>query len=205
MYHTPGGDRVLTGAERSLFVESLGMIVDMLADMDVPVGVNPFDDLQRNQKLVVLYHAGRALLRPDEPVPKLTAYIESAVAGVYEFIRDQMSQEIDEQNSSPDSFFWRSFILKAARQKLVLEEFPSTDNLDKGTWSFLTQCLSEEVLWDNDFELEVNLDLPPEESGHMRTTLGIETDYYTDIPADPPDDQINLYVDALMGLTAEAR
>ncbi len=35
--------------------------------------------------------------------------------------------------------------------------------------------------------------------------LGVADDYYTDVPPDPPDEQINLYVDALKGLTLEAR
>ncbi len=99
MYHTPGGDRLLLGAERSFFMQSLAMIVDMLADGDAEFGVAPFDDLQRNQKLVVLYHSARALLRPNEPVPNLTAVVESAVATVYEFARQRVYAEIDDPDS----------------------------------------------------------------------------------------------------------
>jgi hypothetical protein len=53
VYHTPGGDRILLNAERGFFAQSLGMIVDLLADGDMDFGVMPFDELQRNQKLVV--------------------------------------------------------------------------------------------------------------------------------------------------------
>jgi hypothetical protein len=62
MYHTPAGDRVLLGAERHFFTQSLAMIVDLLTDEDLVFGVAPFDELQRNQKLVVLYMAARGLL-----------------------------------------------------------------------------------------------------------------------------------------------
>ncbi len=49
------------------------------------------------------------------------------------------------------------------------------------------------------------LDLPPEQSRRLKRVLGMEDNYYTDVPPDPPDNQFNLYVDALKGLTTEAR
>jgi len=69
----------------------------------------------------------------------------------------------------------------------------------------LVECLAGCVLWDNDYELEESLDMPPEESKRFRAVLGMADDYYTDVPLDPPDEQAKLYVDALMGLTADAR
>ncbi len=59
------------------------------------------------------------------------------------------------------------------------------------------------VLWDNDYEAQERLDLPPEQSNQLKELLGVEDDYYTDVPEDLRDDQLNLYVDALKGLTAE--
>ncbi len=59
------------------------------------------------------------------------------------------------------------------------------------------------VLWDNDYEAQERLDLPPEQSNKLKEVLGVEDDYYTDVPTDPRNDQLNLYVDALKGLTAE--
>ena len=115
MYHTPGGDRVLLGAERHFFTHSLAMIVDLLADEDMDFGVAPFDELQRNQKLAVLYMAARGLLQPGEPMPKLTAFVESAVATVYEHARDQVYQEIDDPEFSGATSFWRRLVLEAAR------------------------------------------------------------------------------------------
>lgn len=204
VYHTPGGDRILLGAERSLFTHSLAMIVDILADGDTEFGVLPFDDLQRNQKLVVLYNSARGLLHPSEPVPNLTAVVESAVATVYEYAKERVYEEIDDPDSTGETF-WRSVVLEAARQQVELGEFPDTADPDKRTWTFLVECLAGGVLWDNDYESQASLDLPPEESRRFRAALGMTEDYYTDVPLDPPDDQVNLYVDALMGLTADVR
>ena len=180
------------------------MMVDMLADGDVEFGVPSFDQLQRNQKLVALYRSARALLRPNEPVLKLTAVVESAVATVYEFAKERIDEEIDAGDAS-DETFWRNLVLEAAREQAAVDEFPQATDDDQQTWNFLVECLAGCVLWDNDYESQASLDLPPEESKRFRETLGMTEDYYTDVPADPLDEQINLYVDALMGLTAIAR
>ena len=73
------------------------------------------------------------------------------------------------------------------------------------TWTFLIECLAGCVLWDNDYEWQDSLDLPPEESRRMRTALGMDDDYFTDVPPDPPDGQVQRYVDILRDLTADAR
>jgi hypothetical protein len=204
VYHTPGGDRILLDAERIFFTQSLAMIVDLLADGDAEFGVAPFDDLQRTQKLVVLYKSARGLLRPNEPVPKLTAVVESAVATVYEYAKERVYEEIDDPDSAGETF-WRSLVLEAARKQVEIDELPEDTDSDKSTWTFLVECLAGGVLWDNDYESQASLDLPPEDSKRFRAALGMTEDYYTAIPPDPPDDQVNLYVDALMGLAAEVR
>ena len=205
MYHTPSGDRVLLGAERRLFMQSLGMIVDLLATDDMEFGIDPFDQLQPNQKLVVLYNSARGLLRPNEPPPMLTAFIEAAVATVYEFAEDQLNQEIGDPELRRRTPYWRRLVLEAAREQVELDEMPDDTSCDKEEWDLLLECLAVRVLWDNDYQWQETQDLPPEESKLLHTMLDIDDDYYTDVPQDPPDDQFNLYLDALMGLTADAR
>ena len=205
MYHTPGGDRILHGAERRFYTQSLAMIVDLLVECDMEFGVIPFDELQRNQKLLVLYKSARGLLHPDEPVPKLNAFIESAVAAVYEHAKDQVYQEIDNPDFSAEPTFWRRLVLDAVRDQASPGEPPHETDCDKDTWTILVECLAGFVLWDNDYELQESLDLPPEKSQRFHELLGMSDEYYTDVPPDPRDDQANLYVDALMGLTADAR
>jgi hypothetical protein len=181
------------------------MIVDLLADGDLDLGTTPFDELQRSQKLVVLYNSARGLLDPSEPTPKLTAFIESAVASVYEHAKDQVCQEIDDAGISGEASFWRKLILDAVREQVAPDQLPLDTNRDKEMWTMLVECLAGCVLWDNDYELQESLDLPPEESRRFRAALGMAEDYYTDVPPDPADEQAKLYVDALTGLTVDAR
>ena len=205
MYHTPSGDRILIEAERRLFVESLAMVVDLLAIDDIELGVASFDELQRPQKLLVLYNAARGLLRPNAPPPKLTAFVDAAVATVYEFAKDQVKQEIENPEFCEGTTHWRRMILGAARQQNVSGELLDDTSDELESWVELVECLAGCVLWDNDYEWQGSLDAPPEESRRVRDILGVAGDYYTDVPPDPPDDQVALYVDALMGLTADVR
>ncbi len=205
MYHTPKGVRVLLGAERRFYEQSLGMIVDLLATGDMGFDIELFDHFQQNQKLFVLYKSGRGLLRPDEPSPKITAGIEAAIATVYEFAEFKVCEEIDKSASNQRVTFWRDLVLEAAREQVELDEVPDATSCDKEEWGLLLECLAGCVLWDNDYKWQENQDLPPEESKRLYDTLGIDEDYYTDVPEDPPDEQTNLYLDALMGLTANAR
>ena len=205
MYPTPGGDRILDGAERELFTHSLSMIVDLLADGDMEFGVTPFEELQRNQKLVVLYNAACALLRPNVPTPKLTAFIESAVATIYEFVKEQVNEEIDNPEPSGETSFWRRLVREASLERVQFDELPDLTCPEKEAWAWLLECLAGCVLWDNDYELQHSLDLPPDESRRFRNLLGMADDYYTDVPHDPPDNQVQLYLDALMGLTSSVR
>ena len=175
------------------------------SESDMEFGVSAFDELQRNQKLLVLYKSARALLRPNEPAPKLTAFIESSVAIVYEHAKDQVNQEIDDPESSSESSFWRRLVLEAVREQVAPDELPIGTDCNKQTWTVLVECLAGCVLWDNDYDSQLSLDLPPEESRQFRAMLGMADDYYTDVPPDPPDDQANLYADALVGLTADCR
>mgnify|MGYP001826540529 CR=1 FL=1 len=205
MYHTPGGNRILLGAERTFFTHTLATIIDLLADDDVEFGIAAFDQLQRNQKLYALYKVARGLLHPDEPAPKLSAFVESSVAVVYEQAKEQVFQEIDASGVSGETSFWRRLVRDAAREQVAPHELPRETDRDKEVWFVLIECLAGCVLWDNDYESQESLDLPPEKSKHLRAMLGMADDYFTDVPPDPPDEQINLYVDALKGLTLEAR
>ena len=141
MYWTPAGERVLTGAERRLFEESLGMIVDLLSDTDADFGVRAFDELQRGQKLFVLYRAGRALLSPDEPMPELTSFLEATVAAIYQFMIDQVVQEMEEPEFAFSHPSWRSMVLDAIRERDDLDELPHENSYDISEWELLIECL----------------------------------------------------------------
>ena len=49
------------------------------------------------------------------------------------------------------------------------------------------------------------LDADHDTTRTLNEVMGISDNYYTDVPYDPPDDQLNLYIDALKGLTPRGR
>ena len=148
MYHTPHGERILLGAERQLFEESLGMMVDHLSTGDCEFGVPVFDELQRGQKLFALYRVARALLQPDEPVLELTAFVEAAAATVYRHALDMVVQEVEEPEFAGHSSSWRKLVCEAARQDDDIEEVPLETSNNKDDWELMMECLEGNVFWD---------------------------------------------------------
>jgi hypothetical protein len=202
MYRAPLGDRILLDAERHLFSDCLGLVVDLLTDGDSDFGFEAFDNLQLTQKLATLYLAARGLLRPEQPAPKLTAFLEAAVATIYSLAKSQVRQEIDFLSSEDEDTSWRERILQAAREQAISDELPDARCADPSQWEWLIDSLADRVLWDEDYALTATLDAPPGKRDETYDTLGIAEDYYTEIAPDPPADQINLYIDALRGLAS---
>ena len=192
------------GSERRLFEQSLGMIVDQLSVFDGDLGVPAFDQLQLGQKLYALYRAGRALLVPDEPPPEITAFLEAAVATVYKHIFDMLIQEIDEPEFEQQPS-WRQMISEAARQSDSIDHVPPASSRNKEEWEIIVDCLADDVIRDRDFEMQLHLDADPEKSRNVKQMMGISENYYTAVAHDPADDQLNLYIDALKGLTPRGR
>jgi hypothetical protein len=204
MYPTSKGERILLGGERRLFEESLAMMVDHLSVCDGDFGVPAFDQLQLGQKLFTLYRAGRALLIPDEPPPEITAFLEAAVATVYQHVFDMVIQEIDEPEFTPRPS-WRQLAIEAASQSESIDQVPKETSRNKEEWEIIVECLADDVVGDRDFELQVHLDADPDKSHDVKEMMGISEDYYTAIAHEPPDHQLNLYIDALKGLTPRGR
>ncbi len=195
----------MIGAERALFSASLGMIVDLLSDGDLDLGVPAFDQLQRGQKFFALYQAARGLLRPDEPAPQLTAYLEATVATVFQFMLDQILQEISDPDFADDPQYWRELALLAAAEVMDQDELPTPNCDDASEWELVIESLEGAVLWDRDFEMQFLMDVDSESAKKLKADLDIDGDFYTAIPDEVPDKQIKLYRDALMGLTPEGR
>ena len=205
MYRTPNGERILLGAERQLFEASLAMMVDFLSDGDFEFGVQVFDDLQRGQKLFSLYRVARALLQPDEPAPEHTAFAEGTVASVYRHVFDRVVQEVDDPDFAPSRPSWRKLVIEAADESDNIDQVPKETSRNKEDWEIVVDCLADDVLRDRDFELEIHLDADPDKSREVKDIMGISEDYYAAVAHEPPDDQLNLFIDALMGLTPRGR
>ena len=92
---------------------------------------------------------------------------------------------------------------KAISERDDLEDVPvpGENSCDISEWELLIECLEDAVLWDGDCEMQEGMDVDPDASHGLRLVLGISDNYYTEVPFDVPDNQLNLYSDALMGLT----
>jgi hypothetical protein len=193
MWWTPDGERVLQGAEAQLFLEALGVLVDMVRDDDERMwrfGAPPFDNLQPNQKLAVLAQVGSALLRDDQSMPKLTAVLEAAVGAVYESIRVMVEIEIDEPVEEREWSSWRELVLAACRERGI-EDLLDPESEDLDNWEVLVECQADTVLWDQDWkDTDDHLDADPKASRMVKNLLGIDEDYYVAVPPDPTEKEM---------------
>ncbi|MCA9124491.1 MAG: hypothetical protein H6822_24995 [Planctomycetaceae bacterium] len=220
MYRTSQGERTLRGAERRLFLESLGMIVDFLSDdNDYTADITIFDELQRNQKVAVLLGISRALLRENVTPPTLTAISESAVAVVYGNIYDRIVEEIEttyaddgmvefaESGSNSESLApsWRELVLAACREVTKLDDLPAAESSEAEEWEFLIDCLRDLILWDRDWQMIEHLDVPPETGQRLKEELGIDDAYFVWVPPDPTNEEAAEMVMELRYLTPEGR
>ena len=213
MYRTPDGIRVLQGAERRLFVESLGMIVDMLTLDEFSTDIQVLEDLTRNQRIATYHAVSRALLVEDEPTPALTAVIEGAVASVYRHVRDMISFELDvaevdaavafEFGELPEGPSWREQAIAAGRE-VGIEDLPDPSDQDFDEWDLLIEGLECRLLWDDDWDMADHLDAAPEVARRIKRKLGILDDYFVAIPRDPSDADAERLLAELRTMTRDA-
>jgi hypothetical protein len=95
--------------------------------------------------------------------------------------------------------------IEAVSEKGSMDELPSASCSQGDEWEIVLESLEDAALWDHDFELQVGMDVAPEQAESWKSQLGIGGDYFTAVPFDVPDAQYNLYFDALMGLTPNGR
>ena len=224
-WHTPSGDRYLTGEEAELVRDSIATMVEELAscrETEEPpweYGVTLFDELTWQQQLAVLELLATNLLQQTDATLELSGINEAAVAAVYQNIVQQIELEIELDPVSPESFRcrWRQAALDAYREhqddaacgEEILGDHESS--LDTGLdsecievdrWRWLVESLTDRVLWDRDFEMvEEMIDAPPERAAAMKAALGINASYYTAIAPDPTDRQVDALFHSLEQLT----
>ena len=189
MWHTNNGDRTLEGAEARLFAGTLHDFITKMAvfDGDYDTGLEVFDRLEFGQKFSLLSVIGNGLLKPDVPMHKLTAAVESAIAAVFNHLKAEVCIEIDEPEIQSN---WRKMIL-AARRQAGGEELPEESCEDYEEWDIEIECLASMILWDSDYEDErLFLDKPPEEAREFKGIMGMSDDYFLEIPEDLKPEQI---------------
>ncbi len=199
MWHTNCGDRTLEGAEARLFAEAL---LDFISELEVDegdydTGLDVFDRLTYGQKVSVLSIIGNGLLKPDVPIHKLTAVVESAIAAVFDHLEMAVIVEIDEPEIESQ---WRKMIL-AARRQVGAEELPGEDCEDEQDWRVEIEELSYSILWDADYEDEdLYIDKPPEEAQRLKDFMRMREDYFLEIPEDLKPKQIETKLSELKSL-----
>jgi len=81
MWHTPDGDRVLTGAEEALFRKGVELLLIEI-EQDGTVGLDVFDALSRGAQLALLHTVSVALQTKAQTAPVLTALNEATIAAI---------------------------------------------------------------------------------------------------------------------------
>ena len=92
-------------------------------------------------------------------------------------------------------------ILAACKERRVEELLdPMCKNIE--AWEVLIDSLMGAILWDEDWRhAEIHLDAAPEQELAVKKMLGIDKDYYVDIPPDPSDQEIEGILAILHELT----
>ena len=183
MWHTNNGDRTLEGAEAKLFATALWDCAVILEESEGECFLGPpvYDRMTYGQKAAVLSIIGQGLLDPKEPICKLSAALEGAVAVMFNYIKAEVAAEIDEPEMKSD---WRHMIL-AARRQSGAENLPDEHCQDEEEWLIQIEELFYLILWDYDFEDEdLYVDKPPEAAEKLKDVMGIKDEYFLDVPED---------------------
>ncbi len=191
MWRTPLGNRILSGAEADLFRDGIGSLFDRVREGDGwETGLEVFDRLTTDQKIVHMAHVAKALLYENFPVPRHTATLEGTVAAIYDHILEMVVLEIHQPEPDEDNHEQRKLVLAAAREA-DMEDPSDLDEHDPEEWSLLIGALADRILWDADYEqADLFLDIPPEAAQRIMPEVRIGTDYYTTQPPEPTEDQV---------------
>jgi hypothetical protein len=187
MWRTLYGERTLKGAEAILFSEGLLSLLDEAAAEEpgfYDLGVECFDNLTFGQKVSVLSIIGRGLLCEDIPLVRLSAVLEGAIAAVFEYIKDEITFEIDRPKFHS---YWRSLVAAAAMQ-IGAMHIPEVTCTDLHEWETEVDGLAKAILWYLEYDdAGLYIDLPPEKSKQLRDWVGIPDDYFMAIADDLSD------------------
>ena len=200
MYRTQLGVRCLGPIESLAFKAMLEQILpwcdprvkqNQHDEENTGFGVAVFDSMTFGQKLWSLRLVAKALLDESEPPPPLHAYVEATVATILtqgEFL-------LDVEEESEDAIPFRSMVVDAL---IELDDGLSESEHQQSADSFLIESLEEAILFDNDFDNTERMDAPPEVARAVGAMMGIPSNYFTELPPDPPEAELrDLYAQLL--------
>jgi hypothetical protein len=203
MWRTSEGERVLCGAEWTLFQTGLARLWKQLEanpDGGHRTGVWVFDELEPPARIALLAEVGRALRDEKVPCPELTAVNEGAVAAVFACLRRRVLREINHGAS----IRWRQRIRAAYLATLAdpHDPAPEAESIRRSRWIECLETLADRILWDRDFEMgELFLDAAPEHAEYLREHLNIDENYFTAIADEPKDASLHFVRQTLLHLT----
>ena len=200
MWRTLYGERTLKGAEAVLFAEALSSLLDeaIAEEFDFyDLGVECFDNLTFGQKVSVLSIIGKGLLCKDISLDRLSAVLEGAIAAVFEYIKDEITFEIDRPESHSN---WRSLVA-AATKEIGAEYIPEVNCTDLDEWETEVDRVAKTILWDLGYDdARLYIDFPPEKSKRLRKWVGISDDYFMAIAVDLTDVEVRIKIKELKNL-----
>lgn len=204
------GERTLLGAERRMVMSAGWGLADSIS-ADAPegnarFGIVLFDRLTWQQQMMMLERVLTALVEPTIPAPPSTALLDATVAAIYaqvftsvEIELDNARMDLDSPLSEEDYFDVRQEILEALREPVdsdePIEESPEggwptilCDEIDE--WEMAIESLRSRILADEDWQMEaITMDLAPQASKSLKNDMGIQRDYFIDIPPDGTDEE----------------
>lgn len=168
-------------------------------------GIRLFDELQWSQRLMLLDQVATYLLTETAETLELTAVNEAAIGAIYEQIRIEVSCEIDTDKDREALEIkeplaqWRQMILATYAERFGDQQdhededfvLPKLGSSDQDAWHEIVEWLSDEILWDRDFELGEDLfDCPPDTGAAIKQQMGIDDDYYSTPAPDARSDKL---------------
>lgn len=210
MWNTAMGTRTLLGAERRLVVSAGWGLADaisasaMLND-NVRFGIVLFDRLTWQQQMMMLEKVLTPLVEPSIPAPQSTALLDATVAAIYAHLYTSVEIELDDEKMEVDNSFYgasnfdvRREIIDALQEPIDSDEpieetpedgWPSVMCDDIDEWGLAIESLRERMLADEDWQMDaITMDLAPQTSKSLKKDLGIQRDYFIDIPPDGDDE-----------------
>ena len=204
------GERTHLGAERRMVMSAGWGLADSISaeapQGNVQFGIVLFDRLTGQQQFLMVEKVLTALLEPTIPTPPSTALMDATVAAIYAQLYTSVEIELDDARMDRDEsldeenhFEVRQEILEALREPVDsderMEESPEggwptllCDEIEE--WELAIESLRSRILADEDWQMEtLAIDLAPDTSKSLKKEMGIQRDYFIDIPPDGSDEE----------------
>ena len=201
MYCTSEGFRLLDSNEVKVFTPALFSLINNLKHCDnYCTGVLFFDEHQFNQKIAVLSQVSCSLLSDRAEPPKISAAVEGAVRAVFAELFSLLQCEAGADFDNPGHYELRQLGIDCFDAWV---RRPGPIDADISRWGYLVQLLRERIVWNEAWTDSRIMDLPPGENKFAKLSLGIPADYFTDVPEDPLDHEVDDMIFRLKKLLVE--